>query len=82
MTLAASWNKAGTRRWSAQKVEVLDVMDQTAVAKVTASWASTTCTLLDITFAENHQHRLAGASEEEGTIHPSMCRRPVRPILQ
>lgn len=38
MTLAASWNKAGTRDTSIKKVEVLDVMDQTAVAKVTASW--------------------------------------------
>jgi hypothetical protein len=38
MTLAASWNKAGTRDTSVKKVEVLDVLDQTAVAKVTASW--------------------------------------------
>ena len=38
MTLAASWNKAGTRDTTIKKVEVLDVMDQTAVAKVTASW--------------------------------------------
>ena len=38
MALAASWNKAGTRDTSVKKVEVLDVMDQTAVAKVTASW--------------------------------------------
>jgi hypothetical protein len=38
MALAASWNKAGTRDTSVKKVEVLDVLDQTAVAKVTASW--------------------------------------------
>lgn len=38
MALAASWNKAGTRDTSVRKVEVLDVMDQTATAKVTASW--------------------------------------------
>lgn len=38
MALAASWNKGGTRDTSVKKVEVLDVMDQTAVAKVTASW--------------------------------------------
>jgi hypothetical protein len=38
MSLAGSWNKAGTRDTSVKKVEVLDVMDQTAVAKITASW--------------------------------------------
>ena len=38
MALAASWNKAGTRDTSVKKIEVLDVMDQTAIAKVTASW--------------------------------------------
>src|SRR5688572_24343060 len=31
-------NKGGTRDTSVKKVEVLDVMDQTAVAKITASW--------------------------------------------
>lgn len=38
MSLAASWNKAGTRDTSVRKVEVMDVLDQTATAKVTASW--------------------------------------------
>jgi hypothetical protein len=38
MSLAASWNKAGTRDTKIKKVEVIDVMDQTATAKVTASW--------------------------------------------
>ena len=38
MALAAAWNKAGTRDTSIKKVEVLDVLDQTAVAKVTAFW--------------------------------------------
>ena len=38
MNLAATWNKAGTRDTSVKKVEVLDVLDQTAVAKITASW--------------------------------------------
>jgi hypothetical protein len=38
MSLAASWNKAGNRDTSVKKVEVLDVLDQTAVAKITASW--------------------------------------------
>jgi len=38
MSLAASWNKAGTRDTSIKKVEVTDVLDQTATAKVTASW--------------------------------------------
>ena len=36
--LAASWNKEGTRDTSVKDVTVLDVLDQTAVAKVTASW--------------------------------------------
>ena len=36
--LAANWNKAGTRDTSVKKVEVLDALDQTAAAKVTASW--------------------------------------------
>jgi hypothetical protein len=38
VNLAGSWNKAGTRDTSIKKVEVLEVLDQTAVAKVTASW--------------------------------------------
>jgi hypothetical protein len=38
MALAASWNKAGTRDTSIKKIEVFDVLDQTATAKVTASW--------------------------------------------
>ena len=38
VNLAGSWNKAGTRDVSIKKVDVLDVLDQTAVAKVTASW--------------------------------------------
>lgn len=36
--VAASWNKDGKRDLSIKKVEVLDVLDQTAVAKVTAQW--------------------------------------------
>ena len=36
--LAASWNKDGKRDTSIKDVAVLDVLDQTAVAKVTASW--------------------------------------------
>ena len=36
--VAASWNKDGKRDLSVKKVEVLDVLDQTAVAKVTAQW--------------------------------------------
>jgi len=36
--LAASWNKEGKRDTSVKDVTVLDVLDQTAVAKVTASW--------------------------------------------
>lgn len=38
MSLAASWNKAGTRDTKVRKIEVMDVLDQTATAKVTASW--------------------------------------------
>ena len=38
VNLAGSWNKAGNRDVSVKKVDVLDVLDQTAVAKVTASW--------------------------------------------
>jgi hypothetical protein len=36
--LAGNWNKEGKRDTSVKAVEVLDVLDQTAVAKVTASW--------------------------------------------
>jgi hypothetical protein len=36
--LAGSWNKEGKRDTSIKDVAVLDVLDQTAVAKVTASW--------------------------------------------
>lgn len=36
--VAASWNKDGKRDLSIKRVEVLDVLDQTAVAKVTAQW--------------------------------------------
>jgi hypothetical protein len=36
--LAASWNKDGKRDTSIKDVTVLEVLDQTAVAKVTASW--------------------------------------------
>lgn len=36
--LAGSWNKDGTRDTSVKEVTVLDVLDQTAVAKITASW--------------------------------------------
>ena len=38
VNLAGTWNKEGKRDTSIKKVEVLDVLDQTAVAKVTANW--------------------------------------------
>jgi hypothetical protein len=38
VNLARTWNKDGKRDTSIKKVEVIDVLDQTAVAKVTASW--------------------------------------------
>jgi hypothetical protein len=38
VNLARTWNKEGKRDTSIKKVEVLDVLDKTAVAKVTASW--------------------------------------------
>jgi hypothetical protein len=38
VNLARTWNKEGKRDTSIKKVEVLDTLDQTAVAKVTASW--------------------------------------------
>ena len=36
--LAGNWNKEGKRDTSIKEVAVLDVLDQTAVAKVTANW--------------------------------------------
>ena len=36
--LAGNWNKNGNQDTSVKTVEVLDVLDQTAVAKVTAQW--------------------------------------------
>lgn len=36
--LASDWNKDGKRDTSVKDVAVLEVLDQTAVAKVTASW--------------------------------------------
>lgn len=36
--LAGSWNKEGKRDTSIREVAVLEVLDQTAVAKVTAMW--------------------------------------------
>jgi Putative lumazine-binding len=38
VTLAGNWNKEGKRDTSIKEVAVLDVLDQTATAKVTASW--------------------------------------------
>lgn len=38
VNLAKTWNKGGKRDTSIRKVDVLDVLDQTAVVKVTASW--------------------------------------------
>ena len=38
--LAGTWNKDKTRDTSIKKVDVLDALDQTAVAKVTASWGT------------------------------------------
>jgi hypothetical protein len=38
VALAGSWNKNGNQDLSIKKVEVLDVLDQTAVAKITAQW--------------------------------------------
>jgi hypothetical protein len=38
VALASNWNKDGTRDTSIKDVQVLDVLDQTAVAKVTAMW--------------------------------------------
>ena len=38
VNLARTWNKEGKRDTAIKKVDVLDVLDQTAVVKVTASW--------------------------------------------
>lgn len=38
VALAGNWNTAGKRDTSVKEVAVLDVLDQTATAKVTASW--------------------------------------------
>ena len=38
VALAGNWNKGGKRDTSVKDVTVLDVLDQTATAKVTASW--------------------------------------------
>jgi hypothetical protein len=38
VNLAGNWNKGGKRDISVKDVAVLDVLDQTATAKVTASW--------------------------------------------
>ena len=36
--LASSWNKDGKRDTSVKDIAILDVLDQTAVVKLTASW--------------------------------------------
>lgn len=38
LALTARWNKDRTRDTSIKKVEVLEVLDQTAIAKITAQW--------------------------------------------
>jgi hypothetical protein len=38
VNLARNWNKDGKRDTSTREIAVLDVLDQTAVAKVTAMW--------------------------------------------
>ena len=38
VNLARTWNKEGKRDTSVKKVEVLDLLDQSAVVKITASW--------------------------------------------
>ena len=38
VTLSKNWNREGTRDTSIKQVEVYDVLDQTAVVKLTASW--------------------------------------------
>ena len=36
--LAASWNKDGKRDTKLRDIAILDILDQTAVVKLTASW--------------------------------------------
>jgi len=38
VALAEKWNKDGKRDLSIKQIEVLDVLDQTAVAKIVANW--------------------------------------------
>ena len=38
MKLAASWNKDGKRDTKLRDIAILDILDQTAVVKLTASW--------------------------------------------
>jgi hypothetical protein len=38
LKLAASWNKDGKRDTKLREIVILDVLDQTAVVKLTASW--------------------------------------------
>lgn len=38
VNLARTWNKDGKRNTSIKNVEILDLLDQTAVVKITASW--------------------------------------------
>jgi hypothetical protein len=38
VNLAKTWNREGKRDTSIKQVAVMEVLDQTAVAKVTASW--------------------------------------------
>lgn len=38
VNLARNWNKDGKRNTTIKNVEVLDLLDQTAVVKITASW--------------------------------------------
>ena len=38
VNLSRTWNKDGKRNTTIKNVEVLDLLDQTAVVKVTASW--------------------------------------------
>lgn len=38
VNLARTWNKDGKRNTSIKNVEILDLLDRTAVVKITASW--------------------------------------------
>lgn len=38
VNLARTWNKEGKRNTAVKKVEILDLLDQSAVVKITASW--------------------------------------------